>query len=97
VGYVKKNFLHGLELPPGLDALNAAVRHWMDTIANVRIHGETRKQPVELFAVEKAHLKPLPPLPADTAVTDTVRVTAASVSDLILFVIRFLAVLLRSD
>jgi len=73
VGYVKKNFLHGLELPPALDALNAAVRHWMDTIANVRIHGETRKQPVELFAVEKAHLKPLPPLPADTAVTDTLR------------------------
>jgi transposase len=73
VGYVKKNFLHGLELPHGLDGLNAAVRHWMDTIANVRIHGETRKQPVELFAVEKAHLKPLPPLQADTGVTDTVR------------------------
>ena len=73
VGYVKKNFLHGLELPPGLEALNAAVHHWMDTIANLRIHGETRKQPVELFEREKAHLKPLPPLPADTAVTDTVR------------------------
>jgi hypothetical protein len=76
VGYVKKNFLHGLELPHGLDALNAAVRHWMDSIANVRIHGETRKQPLELFAVEKAHLKPLPPLPADTGVTDTVRVNS---------------------
>src|SRR5262245_23274527 len=76
VGYVKKNFLHGLELPHGLDVLNAAVRHWMDSIANVRIHGETRKQPVELFEREKAHLKPLPPLPADTGVTDTVRVNS---------------------
>jgi transposase len=76
VGYVKKNFLRGLELPHGLDALNAAVHHWMDTIANVRIHGETRKKPVELFAVEKAHLKPLPSLPADTAITDTVRVNS---------------------
>ena len=76
VGYVKKNFLHGLELPPGLDALNAAVRHWMDSIANVRIHGETRKQPLELFEREKAHLKPLPPRPTDTAVTDTVRVNS---------------------
>jgi transposase len=76
VGYVKKNFLHGLELPHGLDALNAAVRDWMDSIANVRIHGETRKQPLELFAVEKAHLKALPPLPADTGVTDTVRVNS---------------------
>ena len=73
VGYVKKNFLHGLELPHGLDVLNAAVRDWMDSIANVRIHGETRKQPLELFEREKAHLKPLPPLPADTGVTDTVR------------------------
>jgi hypothetical protein len=73
VGYVKKNFLNGLELPPGLDALNAAVRQWLDTIANVRIHGETRKQPVELFALEKPHLQPLPSLPADTGVTHTVR------------------------
>ena len=73
VGYVKKNFLHGLQLPPGLDALNAGVRQWMDTIANVRIHGETRKKPLEVFATEKPHLKPLPPLPADTGVTYTVR------------------------
>ena len=73
VGYVKKNFLHGLQLPPGLDALNAGVRQWMDTIANVRIHGETRKKPLEVFATEKPHLKALPPLPADTGVTYTVR------------------------
>src|SRR5260370_40852508 len=45
----------------------------MNTIANVRIHGETHKQPVELFALEKQQLKPLPPIPADTGITDTVR------------------------
>jgi hypothetical protein len=73
VGYVQKNFLRGLELPPGLDALNAAVRQWMDTITNVRIHGETRKKPVELFATENPHLQPLPPLPADTGVIHTAR------------------------
>jgi hypothetical protein len=44
----------------------------MDSIANIRIHGETRKQPMELFALEKPHLRPLPPLPADTGVTKTV-------------------------
>jgi len=76
VGYVEKNFLNGLELPPGLDALNAAARQWLDGIANVRIHGETREKPVELFAVEKAHLKALPSLPADTAITDIVRVNS---------------------
>jgi hypothetical protein len=73
VGYVKKNFLNGLELPHGLDVLNAAARHWMNTIANVRVHGETHKQPIELFALEKQQLKPLPAIPADTAITDTVR------------------------
>jgi hypothetical protein len=73
VGYVKKNFLNGLVLPHGLDALNSAARQWMDTIANVRIHGETHKQPVELFALEKQQLQPLPSIPADTGITDTVR------------------------
>ena len=73
VGYVKKNFLHGLELPRGLDVLNTAARQWMNSIANVRNHGETHKQPVELFALEKQQLNPLPPFPADTAVTYSVR------------------------
>ena len=72
VGYVKKNFLDGLQLPPGLNALNTAARHWMETVANVRIHGETHKQPIELFALEKPHLNALPPLPADTGVIRTV-------------------------
>ncbi|MGA8745840.1 MAG: IS21 family transposase [Solirubrobacterales bacterium] len=75
VGYVKKNFLAGLELPPSLGALNTAARQWMDSTANVRIHGETRKPPAELFLVEKQHLKALTPLPPDTGITRTVRVT----------------------
>lgn len=75
VAYIKKNFLAGLELPGSLSALNTAARQWMDTVANVRIHGETRKKPAELFAIEKPNLKPLPPLPADTGVARTVRAT----------------------
>ena len=75
VGYVKKNFLAGLQLPPHLDALNIAARQWMDTVANVRTHGETHRVPLELFAVEKPHLTPLAPLPADTGVIRTVRAT----------------------
>ena len=76
VGYVKKNFLAGLELPPGLNALNAAARNWLDTVANNRIHGETHKRPVELFALEKQSLNSLPPLPADTGVIRTVPVNS---------------------
>jgi transposase len=75
VGYVKKNFLAGLELPDSLGALNTAARQWMDSIANVRIHGETRKRPLDLFAEEKQRLKLLPPLPADTGVVRIVRAT----------------------
>ena len=40
VGYVKKNFLAGLDIPD-FRALNPAARHWLDSVANVRIHGET--------------------------------------------------------
>jgi transposase len=75
VGYVKKNFLAGLELPTSLSAMNAAARQWLESIANVRIHGETRKAPLELFQIEKPALRPLPPEGADTSVTRLVRVT----------------------
>jgi transposase len=75
VGYVKKNFLAGLELPSSLAALSTAARDWMDQIANLRIHGEAKKRPIDLFAEEKPHLKPLPLLPADTSVVRTVRAT----------------------
>jgi transposase len=76
VGYVKKNFLAGLEVPPGLAAINTAVLQWLATIANVRCHGETRQPPAALFTtIDKPALRPLPPLPPDTSVTRTVRVT----------------------
>ena len=75
VGYVKKNFLAGLELPGSLGAINTAARQWLDSIANVRIHGETHKPPQELFTIEKRALRPLPPVAADTSVTRLVRVT----------------------
>jgi transposase len=76
VGYVKKNLLAGLVLPNSLSAINTAGRHWLGTIANVRDHKETRKQPAQLFTtVEKPALRPLPPVPADISVARTVRVT----------------------
>ncbi len=67
VGYVKKNFLNGLEIL-SFSALNPGARQWLDTIANVRIHGETRSKPIERFAQEKPLLKPLPAMPYDCAV-----------------------------
>ena len=75
VGYVKKNFLAGLDIPPGLMAMNSASRQWLAAIANARIHKETRKPPAELFLIEKPALRPLPDVAADTSVTRLVRVT----------------------
>ena len=67
VGYLKKNFLAGLN-PPAFEAVNPAARQWLDTVANVRPHGETRRKPLEMFAEEKPRLGPLPVLPYDPAV-----------------------------
>ena len=67
VGYVKNNFLHGLEIP-SFAAVNPAARQWLDPVANVRLHGETRRKPLEHFGQEKPHLKPLAPMPYDGAV-----------------------------
>jgi transposase len=67
VGYVKKNFLNGLEIP-SFAAVNPAATLWRDTIANVRVHGETQRQPSDLFSQEKPRLKPLPLMPYDCAI-----------------------------
>lgn len=66
VGYVKKNLLAGLDIPH-FCVMNPAARQWLDTVANVRIHGETREPPRERFEREKAHLHPMSPNPYDLA------------------------------
>ena len=70
VGYIKKNFLAGLELSD-FALVNPAARVWLDTVANVRLHGSTRQQPIELFKAET--LKGLPLLPYDVGVIRPVR------------------------
>jgi len=72
VGYIKKNFLNGLELAD-FSAVNPAAQLWLDTIANVRLHGETHQRPVELLKAEQPHLKPLNTMPYDIARIATVR------------------------
>ena len=75
VGYVKKNFLNGLELSD-FSAVNPAARVWLDTIANVRIHGETHRRPLDLFEEERSKLRPLNPSPYDVARLFTVRASS---------------------
>lgn len=72
VGYVKGNFLKGLELPD-FAALNPAVAVWLETVANVRLHRETHRRPVELWAEERPFLQPVNPRPLDVGRVLTVR------------------------
>ncbi|NQT19416.1 MAG: IS21 family transposase, partial [Planctomycetes bacterium] len=72
VGYVKTSFLAGRE-PASLVAMAPALTHWLNTVANVRIHGTTKKRPVDLFAeTEKDVLLPLPVGPHECAATKSV-------------------------
>ena len=70
VGYVKHNFLSGRPIGQ-FDSLNPAVALWLEQIANVRIHGRTRRRPADLFVAEKPMLKPLPPHAYDCATIDS--------------------------
>jgi transposase len=72
VGYVKKNFLAGFEIPD-FSIVNPAAIHWMDTISNVRIHGETGRKPLDMFAEEKDSLIQVSSLPYDVATILPVR------------------------
>jgi len=72
VGYIKKNFLAGLELSD-FAPVNPAARQWLDTVANVRLHGSTKRPPVELFQAEKPTLRPLPIQPYDGGILRPIR------------------------
>jgi transposase len=60
IGYLKGNALRGRTFP-SLSAENEFLRHWEQTVADVRIHGTTRQQVATRFAQEQKHLLPLPP------------------------------------
>lgn len=45
---------------------------WVDTVADLRVHGATNRRPVDMFEEERAHLKPLNPVGFDLARVRTV-------------------------
>jgi transposase len=51
VGYVRTSFLNGRTFA-GLDDLNAQGRHWLGSVANVRIHGTTQARPCDRLLEE---------------------------------------------
>ncbi len=64
VKYVKGNFLPLREFRDLVD-LNAQARAWVMTEAGVRIHGTTRRQPLDLFEIERPLMRALPAVAPD--------------------------------
>ena len=60
--YIREDFFLGASFR-NLDDLNAQLRHWLDTVANPRVHATTQRVVNEVFAEEKPALKPLPLAP----------------------------------
>jgi transposase len=59
VSYVRKNLVYGREFLGDAD-LNTQAEQWLDQVANVRVHGTTREQPMVRFERdERAVLLPL--------------------------------------
>jgi transposase len=51
-----------------LEDLNGQLRHWLETVANPRVHATTRRVINEAFAEERSALKPLPLGPYQTII-----------------------------
>lgn len=75
VGYVKKNFLNGLEIQD-FSHLNSACKNWLENIANARIHGETKKIPAELLTRDLPYLQALAIHPYDIGTVSQVRASS---------------------
>jgi transposase len=60
--YIREDFFLGGAFR-NLDDLNGQLRHWLDTVANPRLHATTHRIINEAFAEEKAALKPMPLAP----------------------------------
>jgi transposase len=64
--YVETNLLNGRTFR-SLEHLNEVTRWWLEHVADVRVHRETKKRPLDAHAEEQPHLLPLPAHPYDTA------------------------------
>lgn len=64
--YVEKNLLNGRTFR-SLEHLNEVTRWWLAEVNDRRIHGTTKRTPLELHEQEKPHLIQLPSIRFDTA------------------------------
>lgn len=64
--FVETNLLNGRTFR-SLAHLNEVTARWLSEVADVRIHRETQRRPLDMHAEELPHLIPLPAHPYDTA------------------------------
>lgn len=64
--YLETNLLNGRTFM-SLEHLNETTARWLAENADVRIHRETKRRPIDLYGEEKPHLLALPMRPYDTA------------------------------
>jgi hypothetical protein len=64
--YVEGNFLNGRSFH-NFAHLNECLARWLAEVADVRLHRETKRRPIDLHAEEQPYLIPLPEKPYDTA------------------------------
>ena len=64
--YVEENFLNGRSFR-NFEHLNECLAKWLAEVADVRVHRETKRRPIDLHAEELPYLIPLPEKPYDTA------------------------------
>nr|WP_240510223.1 IS21 family transposase [Virgibacillus profundi] len=67
VGFVKKNFAKN-RIFHTIDKWNEQSESWLERTGNGKVHNTTKKRPVEVFALEKQHLRPV-----------TTRITTSSI------------------
>jgi hypothetical protein len=58
VGFIKKNFAKH-RVFHNLDQWNEQCEAWLERTGNGKVHNTTKKRPVEVFTLEKQHLRPL--------------------------------------
>jgi transposase len=64
--YLETNLLNGRTFT-SLEHLNQITARWLAETADVRLHRETKRRPIDLYEEEKPHLLALPARPYDTA------------------------------
>lgn len=62
VGYIKQSFLTGRYFTD-LGDLNHQLDRWIDSVANVRVHGTTKERPIDRYREELPHMGALTAVP----------------------------------